>query len=388
MDYTEFTVSEFEARAERARALMTEARLDAIVVSSQKNVEYLSGFMSNLWASPTRPFYTILPRAGHPFALIPQGSNATWLGSSWIKDLDIWPSPRPEDEGVTELAAILKKMSGKFGRVGIEMGPESRIGMPLSDALHLIEALKPLEIADCSTLCRDLRIIKSEAEISCVRHACHVASNAFDQLPGMITPGSTEMQVANRFSAAMMSGGADNVPFIAMGAGPGGYDSIIGRPTKRVLSSGDILAIDTGAEVNGYLCDFDRTISIDEPSDEAKKAYEVLYKATDAGIKAAAPGHKASDLYHAQLGVIEAEGGIPATMGRYGHGLGKALTEWPSNKPDDQTILLPGMIMTIEPGVDFGNGKVMVQEENLVITEDGCELLSRRAPREMPVAKW
>lgn len=388
MDRTIFTRQEFQHRVERARALMTELRLDAIMVNSEKNVEYFSGYASDLWASPTRPFYFVLPRVGEPIAVLPQGADVAWLNSSWAERMTTWPAPRPENEGVTELASEIKKVKQQFGRVGIEMGPESRIGMTLNDALQLLDALRPLEVADCSGLCRRLRIIKSDAEIARIEKACTIASDAFDKLPEMITPGSTEKQVANRFMAAMIAGGADKVPFMAMGAGPGGYETIILRPSQRTLERGDILAIDTGAEYGGYFCDFDRTLAIGTPGDEARRVYEALYRATDAGLAAARPGNKAADLYHAQVNAIEAAGVTPATMGRYGHGLGKMLTEWPSNKPDDHTILQPGMVMTIEPGIAYGNGKVMVQEENIVITDDGCRLLSRRAHVEMPVVYW
>lgn len=117
-----------------------------------------------------------------------------------------------------------------------------------------------------------------------------------------------------------------------------------------------------------------------------------MQKATDAGINAACPGNTVADLFHAQVNAIRAEGIIPATQGRYGHGLGLTLTltltEWPSNAAHDETPLRPGMMMTVEPGIAYGEGKVMVHEENLVITEDGREFLSRRGAPELPVIGW
>ncbi len=68
-----------------------------------------------------------------------------------------------------------------------------------------------------------------------------------------------------------------------------------------------------------------------------------------------------------------------------GHGLGMQLTEPPSNMPGDETPLVPGMVMTVEPGMEYAPGRMILHEENVVITEDGCELLTRRAPRDMPV---
>ena len=84
--------------------------------------------------------------------------------------------------------------------------------------------------------------------------------------------------------------------------------------------------------------------------------------------------------------VLEEGGALGSDVGRFGHGLGMQLTEWPSNTMWDETVLAPGMVITLEPGMTFAPGKMMVHEENLVIREDGAELLSRRAPPELPVA--
>ena len=83
--------------------------------------------------------------------------------------------------------------------------------------------------------------------------------------------------------------------------------------------------------------------------------------------------------------VMEADGALGNDVGRLGHGLGMQLTEWPSNTAWDETPLVPGMVMTLEPGMTYAPGKVMVHEENLVIREDGPQLLSRRAAAELPV---
>ena len=73
------------------------------------------------------------------------------------------------------------------------------------------------------------------------------------------------------------------------------------------------------------------------------------------------------------------------SVGRMGHGLGMELTEWPSVMPGDDTLLEPGMVLTIEPGMSFAPGKEMVHEEDILITEEGASLLTIRAPAEMSV---
>ena len=133
-------------------------------------------------------------------------------------------------------------------------------------------------------------------------------------------------------------------------------------------------------------CDFDRNFAFGHISDEARRANEVVWNATQAGIDAARPGITAEDLWAAQNRVLEAAVAASGNdVGRSGHGFGMHLTEPPSNMPGDNSLLKPGMVMTVEPGMEFVPGKMIVPEENLVITEDGCELSTRRAPLEMPV---
>ena len=158
-------------------------------------------------------------------------------------------------------------------------------------------------------------------------------------------------------------------------------------PTDRRLGKGDILLLDTGAKYAGYFCDFDRNIAIGEPTDKAKRIHQILWHATEAGIKAAVPGNTAADVFFAQAKVLKEAGVEVGNIGQLGHGLGKAMTEHPSNKAVDHTVLKPGVVLTIEPSATYGNGKVLVHEEDLVVTEDLPMLLTRRAPREMPVVR-
>ena len=151
------------------------------------------------------------------------------------------------------------------------------------------------------------------------------------------------------------------------------------------LEEGDVLFIDTGATYDGYFCDFDRNFAFGHLSDDAQRAHEAVWDATEAGIAAARPGATTTDLWRAMADVLEAAGSKGLNVGRMGHGLGLQLTEPPSNRPGDPTELQPGMVMTIEPGLEYAPGKNIVHEENIVITDDGCELLTRRAPLEMPL---
>ena len=169
------------------------------------------------------------------------------------------------------------------------------------------------------------------------------------------------------------------------GAGPGGYGDIISPPSERPLAEGDVLILDTGSVYDGYFCDFDRNFAFARADDEVRRAYDVAYRATEAGLKAARPGATCADLFRAMQAVLEVGGALGNDVGRLGHGLGSQLTEWPSHTAWDETTLEPGMVLTLEPGMSFAPGRVMVHEENIVIRESGPELLTRRAPPELPL---
>ena len=201
-----------------------------------------------------------------------------------------------------------------------------------------------------------------------------------------LVPDAARARGGDRDPTGIRACGVDDVAYLVGGAGPGGYGDIISPPGGHLFADGDVLILDTGCTFDGYYCDFDRNFAFGHIDDAARRAHEAVWNATQAGIDAARPGITAEDLWAAQNRVLEAAGAVSGNnVGRSGHGLGMHLTEPPSNMPGETTVLRPGMVMTVEPGMEYLPGKMIVHEENLVITEDGCELLTRRAAREMPV---
>jgi Xaa-Pro dipeptidase len=380
-----FPVDEFEARVARAQAEMHAGEMDGIVLTTPQNFRYFSGFNSQFWESPTRPFFLIIPREGVPIAAVPTIGGPAML-TTWVTDIRTWPAPCPEDDGVSLLHSVLTSLPRRFGKIGWEMGRESIIRMPILDFDRLRKNITGIEFVDGSALVWGLRMVKSEREIDKVRKACRIGSDAFDRFLQVVRYGDTEVDMAREFRKAAFDCGADNAPFVSVCSGPGGYSQIIVGPQETAQTDGQIMFIDTGLQFDAYFCDFDRNFAFGHISDEARRANEVVWNATQAGIDAARPGITAEDLWAAQNRVLEAAGAASGNdVGRSGHGLGMHLTEPPSNMPGDHTLLKPGMVMTVEPGMEFAPGKMIVHEENLVITEDGCELLTRRAPVEMPV---
>tara|TARA_B100001245_G_scaffold81183_1_gene58207 strand:+ start:293 stop:1468 length:1176 start_codon:yes stop_codon:yes gene_type:complete len=379
-----FSQSEFEHRAQKAQRVMNEEKLDAILLTTEPNVRYFSGFLTQFWQSPTRPWFLIVPREGELIAVIPEIGRAG-MESTWVNDIRTWGSPCPEDDGITLLAQALSEVTVRFGRIGMTLGQESHLRMPANNFKQMTEKISPTEIVDVALHLHSLKKIKSEAEIQKIEHICQITSGAFENLPSQIRIGETQRQICLKLRQDILKRGGDNSPYLIAGSGSGGYDNIIMGPTESVLENGHVLIIDTGSTFDGYFCDFDRNFAFGNLPEEARRAYETVYRATDVGIESARPGKTTTDVWQAMWSVLEKGGALGNSVGRMGHGLGMELTEWPSVMPGDDTLLEPGMVLTIEPGMSFAPGKEMVHEENILITEEGARILTRRAPAEMPI---
>jgi Xaa-Pro aminopeptidase len=379
-----FSREEFEQRTQRAQREMRAQRFDALLLTTEADVRYFTGFHTQFWESPTRPWFTVVPADGKPIAVIPE-IGAAGMRATWVEDIRTWPSPRPGDDGLTLVAEVLGSAGNRYGRVGVPLGHESMLRMPANDFQKLKSMVRRLEFADAAPLLHRLRQVKSTAEIAKIEFTCEITSRAFEALPASLHAGETEREICRRFRIDLLKRGADHSPYLICGSGPHGYDNIIMGPADRILESSDVMIIDTGTTFDGYFCDFDRNFAFGRAGDDARRAYDVAYRATDAGFAAARPGKTASDLWSAMWRVLEAGGALGNDVGRLGHGLGMQLTETPSNMPGDCTDLVPGMVLTLEPGMEFAPGRHMVHEENIVITDDGARWLTRRAPAELPV---
>ena len=379
-----FPDSEFEARVERAQIRMADAGIAALLLTTEPEVRYFSGFMTPFWQSPTRPWFLLVPGHGKPVAVIPE-IGAERMATTWIEDIRVWPAPRPADDGISELANLLASLTRGGGGVGLPMGHESHLRMPLSDFQALRAALPGIEFADATPITRPLRMVKSDAEIEKTRYVCQLVSDGFERFGDIAKTGDVEREIFRAVRIDFLSRGADEVPYLVGGSGPGGPVEVIGPPTDRTVAPGDVLMMDTGTVFDGYFSDFDRNFAFGFADDSARRAYDVVYQATEAGLAAARPGATAADLWAAMAAVLDAGGSSGNAVGRLGHGLGMQLTEQPSNMSGDLTVMAPGMVMTLEPGMIYGDGKVMVHEENLVIRDGPPELLSRRAATEIPI---
>ncbi len=206
-----FPTGEFEARVDRAQAAMTGGEMDGIVLSTPQNFRYFSGFDSQFWESPTRPFFIVVPRAGRPLAVVPSIGGPA-MDTTWITDVRTWPAPCPEDDGVSLMDSVLSDLPRRFGRIGWEMGRESIIRMPIVDFDRLRANIGGIEFVDASPLIWGLRMVKSELEIAKLRQACRIGSDAFERFLGRVRFGATEVEMAREFRKTAFECGAEAHP--------------------------------------------------------------------------------------------------------------------------------------------------------------------------------
>ncbi|SEF75562.1 Metallopeptidase family M24 [Jhaorihella thermophila] len=204
-------------------------------------------------------------------------------------------------------------------------------------------------------------------------------------MPELAHEGQPLEELFRAFRIAALEQGADDVPYLVGGADRGGYHDVISPPSRRPLQAGDILMPDTGAIWDGYFCDFDRNFAIGRADELSRRVHDVLWRATEAGIEAARPGATCRELFEAMRAVTSEMDPGGGDVGRFGHGLGMQLTEWPSIAAFDETVIEEGMVLTLEPSLSYGDGRIMVHEENIVVRADGPQLLTARAAPELPV---
>ena len=373
---TDFLEAEFYQRTEKTQKLMYERGLDAILLCTEAEVRYYTGFRSLFWQSPTRPWFVVIPQRGKPIAVIPE-IGRDLMERTWVDEIITWPSPRREDDGVSLLVKVLKGSN----KIGLLKGEEASLRMPLNDFETLNSKINGSFI-DCSDLVKEVRLVKSEQEINVIKQICSIASCAFDRANQLFHPGQPLDQAFRDFKIALLEAGAEEVPYLVGGAGPDGYSDVISPPSNQLLKNGDILMLDTGSSLKGYFCDFDRNWAIGKASNLAKTAYSKLYNATEVALKKIRPGMTCAQVFsliNSSLGEGDSD------IGRMGHGLGIQLTEYPSLMLNDKTVLRENMVMTIEPSLSYGDGLMMVHEENICIRDGEPELLTKRAAEELPV---
>ncbi len=351
-------------RLERARQAMAEAGWAGLVLVSPASLAHLCGFRpmpyERLVALVVRPH-------GPPRLVVPSLEEEAAAEQAPQAELYPW---RDEEGPQAALAAALH---GLEGTVGIEKAH-------LTVAQHelLAAALTDASFADCGALLARLRAVKDEGELAALRRAAAVIDRVVERLAAEIRPGRSEAELAALAGLLIGQEGGDGSAFPP--AVLAGARSALphGSPGSSLLQEGDLVIVDVGAQVAGYCSDITRTFVCGrEPDRRQRELLRVVRRAQKAGIAAAVAGNPAAAVDRAARQVIEAAGLGERFVHRTGHGLGLEVHEPPYLTATNPDPLLPGQVITIEPGVYLpGYGGVRV-EDDVVVTAAGPELLTQ-----------
>ncbi|MFP7493662.1 Xaa-Pro peptidase family protein [Terribacillus saccharophilus] len=342
-------------KLERLRTLMEKKNLDALIVTSAQNRRYISGFTGSaglLVITKTKQKFIT------DFRYMEQAAEQV-LGFEIIEH---------KQSIVQEAAAQLLKEGAQ--QVGFEHED-------VTFALYQqFQDVVKADLIPASGLIEELRLIKSEAELRIMKTAAEIADAAYTHILTFVKPGMKEIEVSNELEFFMRKQGATESSFDTIVAS--GYRSALphGVASDKEIQKGELVTLDYGALYNGYCSDITRTFAVGEISDKLREIYDIVLEANLRGVAGVKPGITGKEADALTRDYITEKG-----YGRYfghstGHGLGMDVHESPALSFRSDTVLKPGMVVTVEPGIyipEVGGCRI---EDDLVLTAEGSERLT------------
>lgn len=350
-------------RIERLRAALLESEGEAILVTRLPNIRYLTGFTGSA---------AMLLIAQDSALFVTDGryseQSREQLGSVEA-DIEIAIGVSTDEQR--------KAFQEVIARVGIRRLLLEAGGVTWQQARDFTESWFPeIEVLPGGPIIEDLRMIKEPSEVERIRSACSIADDALASLLPSLGSGITERSFALALEVAMRERGADGNSFDPIVAsGPNGAKPHA-RPSNRVIECAELVVIDFGCIVDGYCSDMTRTVSVGEPSPEARHMWEVVYESQVAGRDCVKAGVSAREVDRVCRDIIVAAGWGEAFAHGTGHGVGIEIHEDPRVSQASSATLVAGHVVTVEPGVYIpGIGGVRL-EDTVFVTEGGCEPLT------------
>jgi Xaa-Pro dipeptidase len=368
------TLDERRARQERARQLMHENNLSAIVLTEGTSLNYFTGIR---WWGGERLFAMVMPAKGESFYVSPafeEGRAREQIAQSPDgsgADVRIWQ----EDESPYQRVA--QGLSDR-GIVGGVIGIEETVKFVFSDNLR--KAASGATFTSATPVTAGCRMIKSAHEIELMRLASHVTLTAYQATHSALKVGMTHHEVAALVEAAHRQLGFEGDALVLLGE----FSAFPhGSVTPQVIREGASILIDGGCKVEGYESDITRTFVIGKASDKMKQVFDIVHRAQSAALAAARPGAECGSVDAAARKIISDAGYGPDYKyftHRLGHGLGMEGHEWPYLVRGNSKKLEANMTTSNEPGI-YIRGEFGVRlEDDMHITGNGAELFTPQSP--------
>ncbi|HUS19108.1 MAG TPA: Xaa-Pro peptidase family protein [Terriglobales bacterium] len=385
-DARPITGAERQRRIERARQLMAQNKLDALMLTGGTSLVYFSNIR---WGLSERMFAMILPVKGEPFFVCPafeeerareQIMSSASPFASLKADVRTWQ----EDESPWQRTVQgLKDRGITSGSVGME----ETVRFVFSDGLA--QAAPALKIASGTPISAGCRTVKDGHEVELMRLASKVTWHAYKAAYESLKEGMTQNDFASLVSAAHAKLGFQG----GAGVQVGEFSALPhGSVKPQVIKEGAILLIDGGCGVEGYSSDISRTFVLGKPTEKMKTVFDIEKRAQSAALAAAKPG-VACEAVDAAARKVITDGGYGPDYKyfthRVGHGMGMDGHEWPYLVRGNKLSLAPGMVFSDEPGIYIPGEFGVRLEDDMVITESGAELMSPQSPSlEDPFGEW
>ena len=231
-------------------------------------------------------------------------------------------------------------------------------------------------------LIADLRCVKTSAELLAMRRAQQMTDDTFAYIVERIAAGRTEREIMLDMEYYMRRLGSAGVSFEFIVVSGKNSSLPHGRPTDKIVETGDFITMDFGAVVDGYRSDMTRTVAVGAVSDEQRQVYDTVLAAQTAALASIRAGVVCKDVDKVARDLIDNAG----YNGCFGHGLGHSIGldvhESPAFNTRCETVLKSGMVMTVEPGISL-EGKFGVRiEDMVVVTDNGCDNLTK-SPKDL-----
>ena len=348
-------------RVKRLQEKLKKYNIDGILVTNMFNVRYLANFTGS----------TGLVVVTKENAYFVTDFRYTEQAAAEAKGFEIIKN---EGSIFEEVAKIVK--NNAIEKLGFEQENVTYA------TFNQINDLIPCELVPVTGLVEKLREVKTDDEIALIKEAINITEKAYDYILGFVKPGVTEIEVANELDFYMRKEGAQSVSFDTIVAS--GLRSAMphGVASEKVIEEGDMVTIDFGCYYNGYVSDMTRTFAVGDPGDELKEIYEIVYQANKKVNESAKAGMTGAELDAIARDYIAEHGYGPQFGHTLGHGIGLEVHEGPSLSFRNEEKLVVNNIVTNEPGIYVpGLGGVRI-EDDLVIKENGVEVLMT-TPKEL-----
>jgi Xaa-Pro dipeptidase len=359
------------ARQEKARGLMAENRIDAILLEPGPSLYYFTGMR---WGLSERTFAAVLPAKGELAYVCPafEEARAREL-MHFATDVRVWQ----EDESPYRLIARILQDRGAASRVGIE----EWLRFFVLDGVR--KEMAGTEFISADPVTAGCRMIKSAAELALMQRASDITIAAFRAAFATMRQGMTQFDLMGNMETALARLGGSE-PWVLVGFGQ--YSAYPhGSVQLQRLKPGDIVLMDSGCSVEGYQADITRTTVFGKPTARQAEIWNLERRAQDAAFAAAKPGATCESVDAAARRVITDAGfgpgyQVPGLPHRTGHGIGLEGHEWTYLVKGNTTALRPGMCFSDEPTIAIYGEFGIRLEDCMYVTEDGARFFSAQSP--------